>query len=313
MGHKLRIAVTGGTGFIGAALVRALLERGDDVSVLTREFQVQSSIPGCRYFVGDLERGEVPCSFLEGVDILFHCAAEYVRKDRIESINVKGTQMLLEIAEGRVAKWVQLSSVGVYGPQRSGLVSEGTAYRPINSYEISKLEADQLIISHCSKMGIPYSILRPSNVFGVGMKNNSLRALTQLIAKRLFFYIGSKPAMMNYIHVEDVVSALLLCGTRQEANGKVYNLSNDCLLSELVDAVADTSGVDRPKLRVPEYSLRWIVKTIEPFLSLPITTSRIDALTSTAEYSIKKISDELSYRPKRSVPVSIVDFVRGIQ
>src|SRR5260370_13194421 len=116
-------AVTGGTGFVGTALINRLLRAGtfSEIRVLTRRGRVQ---PGARVFRGDLLTDPLH-AFVEGADVVFHCAGELRREEAMRALHVDGTRRLVEAARGRVPRWVQLSSVGAYGRAvRDGLIDE---------------------------------------------------------------------------------------------------------------------------------------------------------------------------------------------
>lgn len=291
------IAVTGGNGFIGRHLVRSHVDRGDRVRVLTRRAEVPA---GAERFAGDL--GNIPQAFVQNADVLYHCAGEIRDADAMQRVHVDGTRALLAAAAGSVGRWVQLSSVGAYGVRRDGVVVETDELRPVGPYERTKAESDALV----EASGIPYSILRPSIVFGADMPNQSLRQLVRMIDRRLFFYIGRPGASANYIHVDRVVEALQLCATQDAALGEVFNLSDFLTLEEFVKTIAGALGQGEPKLRLPEWPLRLAARVPK----LPLTQSRIDALTTRASYPATKIITRLGYRPTVSLRNSLTAFVR---
>ncbi|MCY1409771.1 hypothetical protein D9M71_251270 [compost metagenome] len=180
-------------------------------------------------------------------------------------------------------------------------MTESTAPHPVGTYEVTKTIADDLIVEACDLPGLTYSILRPSNVFGEKMSNNSLRQLAAFVKRRLFFYIGFHQSIATYVHVDDVAAALMLCVTEPRAQGQIFNLSNDCLLSDLIGALAKHYSVSAPKLRVPISIVRLGVAVGSRLVSLPVTQERIDALTARTRYSTEKIESVLGFRPSKPV------------
>ena len=152
---------------------------------------------------------------------------------------------------------------------------------------------------------ITFTMLRPTFVFGAGMRNQSLISLARFIRRGLFFYIGKKGAVANYVHVDDVVDALRLCGFDRRAIGQTYNLSNDCVLEEVVESIAAQAGIPKPKLRVPRELAIVLVKTVGRFMHLPLTLERIAELTRRHKYPSDKICSQLGFQPKRYVPDAI--------
>jgi nucleoside-diphosphate-sugar epimerase/glycosyltransferase involved in cell wall biosynthesis len=312
----LRIAITGGTGFIGRRLIQAHLEKGDDVSVFTRKNSFNNETR-LSFIKGDLlDQRSNFSEFLNNVDIVYHCAGELNDEKLMFRIHVESTERLLQATLleserlGKAVHWVQLSSVGAYGPNLDGAnaersVTEETALRPVGSYETTKTQSDELIIQANAHPLFSFSILRPSNVFGEDMPNNSLRQLGKVVAKGLFFYIGRPNAKATYVHVDDVVEALILCGTDPRARGEVFNISNDCLFEEMVEAMANALDKPPPSIRVPELPVRALVFLMGKIFNLPLSSSRIDAFVSRTQYPHEKLERVLKFSPKISVISSI--------
>lgn len=314
------ILVTGASGFIGRALVGHLCSLGHSVAALSRK--TDNAFPvGVRSIRGDLSASSsLPSDLFRGVNAVFHCAGEINDPANMRRLHVDGTARLLDLAcreaarnGSRPIRWVQLSSVGAYGPGgRSGLervVTESSAENPRGEYEITKTEADQLLLKASKEGRISLTILRPSNVFGPGMPNRSLPNLLKAVRRGMFFYIGSREAISTYVHVDDVAHALAACASSPDAIGKIYNLSNDCPLSELVNAVADACGRNRPRLVVPESLVRLLTHVFEGRSFWPLTPSRIDALVSRARYPADLIRRELGFEFSRPVPVSALELL----
>ena len=141
---------------------------------------------------GDLEKpDDALARFSDRLDVLYHCGAEVVDVRRMYAVNVEGVRALLRAAAGRIGRWVQLSSVGVYGPSQSGVISEDTPVAPRGIYEQTKADADALIMEAGRLRHIAsYAVLRPSIVFGTGMPNQSIAQMMRVVQRRLFFYIG---------------------------------------------------------------------------------------------------------------------------
>lgn len=316
------VLVTGASGFIGRALVRHLLATGHQVRVLTRRPSDTVFPAEVVRIQGDLlEPDALPPGLLDDVDVLFHCAGEIADTSRMRRLHVDGTRALLNLAGQRSAlnpaaaplRWIQLSSVGAYGQAERGgtdrVVTEATPEHPRGDYEITKTEADHLLLVAATAGQVRLTIVRPSNVFGVGMPNRSLPGLVNAIRRGRFFYIGDRQAISTYVHVDDVARALVACAKHPVAIGKTYNLSNDCPLRELVDAVADACGRRRPWLVVPEAAVRAVTRLLAARPFWPLTQSRIDALVARTRYPSDLIRAELGFECARPVPVSVLELL----
>ena len=286
------IAITGGGGFIGSLLVDKHLKQGDQVRLLSRNTQLERK--NVQYFFGDLSNSSVDLSdFVDGVDILYHCAGEVNNKSLMQELHVNGTQRLVDVAQGKIGRWVQLSSVGVYGACRDGTITEDSKEQPFGIYEQTKTESDKIV----KNSGIPCAILRPSNVFGIDMPNQSLMGLLRTIQKGLFFYIGKKDkSLVNYVHIADVVEALMRCGSDDKALGEVFNLSQSETVEKMITSFASGIGSDKKILRLPEIVVRVLVSVFGKIPTFPLTSSRVDALTSRCVYDSIKVQKILGFK-----------------
>ena len=299
------IAITGGSGFIGRILVKKSLENNYKVRLLSRKSLPENE--GYIPFKGDLSDPKVDLSnFLDGVDILYHCAGEVINEALMNELHVNGTKRLIKQAKGKVGRWVQLSSVGAYGKCRSGVVTEKTKEQPLGVYETTKTESDNLV----KASGIPYLILRPSNVFGDNMTNQSLHNLFSMIQKGLFFYIGKKGSMLNYIHVDDVVEALVKCGENENITEEVFNISQSIILENLIVSLLNYEGKNTTFIRLPEWLVRLFTGLFKVIPKFPLTSSKIDALTLRSVYDSNKIQNLLDFQFKNSLEDDFKSFYR---
>lgn len=290
-------AVTGGTGFIGKKLIARLVERGNTVRLLTRSSTVSENPSLVEIHECDLLTAGVNelSTMLDGVDVLYHCAGQLKDTHTMKALHVDATRKLAEAAFQRIPHWVQLSSVGVYGPVAKGEITEDSALNPVGQYELTKAESDKIVIDAANKGSFTYSILRPSNVFGASMTNQSLLSMIAMIDRGFFFYIGKPGASANYIHVNNVVEGLLRCGTMQPAKGRTYDISDHCTMEHFVAVIANALGRTSPWLRIPEPIARLAGITLGRIPGFPLTQSRVNALVNRSIYPISRIQQELGY------------------
>ena len=308
------IAISGGTGFIGKKLALRHLALGDEVCVLSRGGSEKALFPKeITLYFGDLQNSKSLLPFVDGADVLYHCAGEIRNASCMHATHVEGTKNLIDAANGRIGRWVQLSSVGAYGQHRSGVITESTPLNPSGIYETTKAASDLLVESAGRDGMFSYTILRPSNVYGEDMRNKSLFSLIKMIKHELFFYIGKDNARANYIHVDNVVEAMFLCATRPQAKGEIYNLSDSCSLEHFVTVIADALSVPIPRARIPEWIAWCIAKSLGFVPRFPLTSARIDALTIQSSYSTDKIMRELGYKQVVSMDNGLKEMVRAFQ
>ena len=312
----MKVLVTGGSGFIGRRLVDVLRQEGHEVSVLSRRADCRFA-SDVRVVNGDLTSTECQLDgALEGCQVVFHCAGEIRDVTAMKALHVGGTQRLLAAVQKQAAQrakamhWVQLSSVGAYGHpsqyvNRERVVTEETPLQPQGEYEVTKTQSDELVVQAGKSAWLTYSIVRPSNVFGLEMPNQSLLKLGTMMRKGLFFFVGRPGAVATWVHVDDVVEVLRLCGSDPRAVGKTFNVSNDCLLEEMVGGIASALNLRRPWLRLPEWFVRAAVRVAAKVRKVPLTQEGINGLVRRTRYPYLKLERELGLTPRISVPEAI--------
>lgn len=174
----MRVAVTGGTGFLGSYLVRDLLATGVTVSVLARPSPRADRLAaaGVEIVSGDLRDAGSIARAVKDADIVYHLAAKVGAAPRNEyyETNVGGTENLLTACAGNgVGKLVYASSLAVYGPvSEGGSIDEFTPFddKPQlrDPYSESKIAADRLVSSFAMKTRLPTVIVREGIIFGPG-------------------------------------------------------------------------------------------------------------------------------------------------
>jgi nucleoside-diphosphate-sugar epimerase len=221
--HRQKTAcVTGASGMVGREIVQALLLQGWHVRVLTRKKDFP--VDGVEVFSGELTDLGILLSFVEGADAVFHCAAELHDEARMHQTNVMGTQTILQaMAEQHVDGLCHLSSVGVMGPDVTGLVDEQADCHPFGTYEETKFAAERLVSESlaCQKV----SILRPTNVIDDTHPGILQLSLRQDWKSRLALLIkGGECA--HLVHARDVAAAALHVMEHAECAG-VYIVGLD--------------------------------------------------------------------------------------
>jgi len=302
------VAVTGGTGFVGRRLVSRHLAAGDTVRVLSRRPRSASGLPDAVLsFQGDVRSGaKVLLPFVDGADVLYHCAAELHDEATMSAVHVAGTQSLLEAAEGRIGRLVHLSSVGVYGRAPGGRVTEDSPLNPAGVYEETKAASERLVREAFARGRVRASILRPSKIYGADMRPRDLFLLISIIDRGLFFYVGGAGAVANYVHVDNVVEGLACCAVGPADPCGIYNLSDCRPLEEFVSIIARELGVPAPTMRVPETLARVVAGLCGWVPGFPLTGARVAGLVNRTRYESARIERDLGYRR----PVTIENGLR---
>lgn len=267
---KPKVFLTGGTGFIGRPLARALIGRGWELVALVRRPESPHARAlaqlGARCVPGDVTERESLRAGMAGADIVIHNAAWYEvgiprrARPRMRAINVGGTANTLGVAEELgVARVVYVSSVAAYGDSGPTLRDEGFVRdRPCHSfYEQTKTEAHALALGY-QRGGLPLTIVCPAQV--MGPNDHSLFGhLLRLYLSGLLTPFGYAPEMLfSPAHVDDVAEGVALAAERGRP-GATYILAGDTL--RLRDMFAIWGGYPGG-MKIGFYIPRWLAEPI---------------------------------------------------
>jgi len=257
----MTILVTGATGFVGSAVTRQLLARGDAVAVLARPGSDRTNLIDLDLDIreGDLRDGASLLRALRGCDTLFHIAADYRLWTRnpseLYASNVEGTRLLMNAAlEAGVARVVYTSSVATLGIHPDGTAAnEDTAVsieNMIGHYKRSKYLAERVVDELVSVHGLPAVIVNPSTPVGPRdiKPTPTGRVVRDAAAGRLPAYVDTG---LNIVHVDDVAAGHILALERG-AIGRRYILGGENLsLRDILTMIATLCGREPPRIRLP--------------------------------------------------------------
>ena len=259
-----RTLVTGGAGFIGSNLVRALLERGDHVRVLDN-FSTgnRANLLGLEEDVeiveGELRSYERVHNAVRGVELVFHQGALPSVPRSVQdplttsAVTIEGTlNVLLAARDENVRRVVYASSSSVYGNAGTLPRTETQQPDPISPYAVAKLAAERYCVSFDRVYGLETVALRYFNVFGPRQDPNSQyaavvpRFIAAIDAGEPVPIHGDGTQSRDFTYVANVVAANLLAADRDGVSGRVLNVATGRQAS--VDELADAIGavLDKP-------------------------------------------------------------------
>ncbi|MDB9891199.1 NAD-dependent epimerase/dehydratase family protein [Alphaproteobacteria bacterium] len=308
------IFLTGASGFIGSQFLRIVMRRGCQVKVLSRDPGRWATNTSVAVYEGDLSREINWPRALMGVSVIVHMAAEIRDKNAMQSVNFDGPLRLLNAAiDAGVHRWVQLSSVGAYGAVQDGMVDEHWDDCPVGLYEKTKSDFDLALIEASKSSHLEVCIVRPSNVYGPGMRNQSIQQMLNAIQKNLFAFVGPEGASANYVHVQDVVKALDLCVKHPQAANQTYIVSAWATIEEMASGLAIGVGLNPPSRRVPLRVATLLAKAVQWWSRWPLTLSRVQAMSVRSRYSAEKIEKELGWKLTVPVKEGMREFARDLR
>jgi len=257
--------VTGGTGFVGANVVRELLAQGRAVRVLARPGSDRRAIVGLEVEIGEGDLLD-PASLrraVKGVNSVFHVAADYRlwarHPEELHRVNVGGTRAVLEAAgEAGVSRVVYTSTVGALGIPGDG--TPGTEATPVSlrdmvgPYKASKFLAEQVALGFAHQ-GLPVVVVNPSAPVGPWdvKPTPTGRMVVDFLEGKM---VATLDTGLNLVHVRDVARGHLLAAERGKI-GEKYILGNRNLsLAEIGALLSEIAGIRPPRVRIP-YWVAW--------------------------------------------------------
>jgi len=276
----MRALVTGGTGFVGSHVVRALLEAGHSVRVLHRHSSRLDALTGLDYesALGDVTDSKSLRAACEGMDWVFHVAAvaDYWRADprRMFAVNVDGTRKVLQAAQGAgVQRVIFTSSAAAIGLNDRGPANESVPFNlPPERflYGYSKAQAEAIVAEYVAR-GMDVVTLNPVVIMGPG----DLNMISGSFIVQLWRYQWLAPATYGAIAVIDVrdVARLHIAAAERGRRGERYILSAaNYRYREWFQMIADALGVAPPLLYLPTPVLPVIAAAIDSLRRLGVPT-----------------------------------------
>jgi UDP-glucose 4-epimerase len=256
-----RVLVTGGAGFIGSNLVRALVQRGDEVRVLDNySTGNRTNLAGLDVEIveGELRSYERVHNAIRGVEVVFHQGALPSVPRSVQdplttsAVNVEGTlNVLLAARDEDVRRVIFSSSSSVYGNSGTLPRSETMPLDPISPYAVAKLAAERYCVSFSRVYpGFETVVLRYFNVFGPNQDPKSQyaavvpRFITAIATAEPITIYGDGEQSRDFTYISNIVEANLLAADAKDASGQIFNIAAGVAasvneLSELIGRALD--------------------------------------------------------------------------
>jgi nucleoside-diphosphate-sugar epimerase len=305
------ILVTGATGFIGGHLVDMLVSRGYRVRCFVRKPNEHLKSLEVEVIKGDITNRGTLKNATRSADIICHLAAilgRYGVPDELYwKVNVEGTKNILEeCLKGSIKHFIYFSSADVVGPLKDPniLANETFPYNPSNIYELTKAEAEKLVLKYYHEFGLPVTIIRPAFVYGP--RDKHLFRLFKAVQEGKFVLIGNGESFIHPTYISDVIQASQLCLTKKRGTGEIYIVAGERPVTwrQLVEVIADVCSSPPPRLSIPIWLSKLLAFLMERISRIygsepRLTTSMVKYLTESRAYDITKAKKELGYKPLR--------------
>ncbi len=319
----MTILVTGANGFIGAAVIRALLSTGQRVRALVRPGSNRSNLDGAEIDTidGDITDIETLDAAMMGCQFVFHVAADYrlwvPDPEPMYATNVQGSINVIEAAaRANVEKLVYTSSVAVLGVNADGTPADEetpvAVADMIGHYKSSKYLAEKAVGKRAHELGLAVITVNPSTPIGPGdiKPTPTGRIILDAAAGRMPAYVDTG---LNVVHVDDVACGHLLA-LKSGTPGQRYILGGtDLSLREILTLVASRTGRSAPAVRLPHWFVTPIAYVSEGWARLTGSEPRVSiaGVRMSAKrmyFSSAKAVRELGYRsrpPEEAIAAAI--------
>lgn len=258
----MRAFVTGGSGFLGCHIVRALLERDTEVRCLVRATSPRTNLEGLEVELveGDLRDRAGLERAIKGCEVVYHCAADYrlyVRRPaEMYASNVEGTRnVLMAAAAAGVGKIVYTSTVGALGLRFDGTPADETTpvtlEKMVGHYKRSKFLAERVAEEWVAK-GLPVVIVNPSTPVGERdvKPTDTGRIVVDFLKRKIPAYVDTG---LNLIDVRDCALGHLLAAEKGRVGEKYILGCRDLELREIFEKLEEITGLPAPRRKVPHW------------------------------------------------------------
>lgn len=264
----MRVAITGGAGFIGSHLVERLVQRGDEVSVLDnlssgRLENLGDALQHVRFLKGDIRDHASIRSALEGAEAVVHLAALTSVRESMErpllyhEVNSTGTlNTLSESLRLGVRKFIYVSTCAVYGNPRKLPIREEHETNPLSVYAASKLSAEEYCRTYSRLGETRATILRLFNVYGPRQASGTYAGVIAQFVGRVKqglppVIYGDGEQTRDFIHVRDVVEYIVRA-VDSEANETInVGSGRSTSVNQLAELIIKTAGMDLTPVHEP--------------------------------------------------------------
>jgi len=261
MVNRSRVLVTGGAGFIGRRVVRALLAQGHEVTVA--DLRVFPD-PAVRSVIGDLSDPDGPARAVSpDTDVIIHLAAvtsvlaSVADPVSTHRLNVDATARLLELArENEVGTFLFASTNAVVGSGSAvgEVITERTVLRPLTPYGATKAAAEMLVGSYANCYGITGTSLRFSNVYGPGMseKDSFIPRLMRAARDDEGVHVrGDGTMLRDVVHVDDIVQGVFAAWEAGHNGPLILGAGRSVSVNDMVATARRVTGAAIPAENVP--------------------------------------------------------------
>lgn len=319
-----KVLITGATGFTGRVLTRKLAAAGARINAIARPSSDLGDLEelDITWFRGDVFDPETVGKAVEGVEYIFHLAAAFREvkgnDEGYRKVHLDSTKLLARAVQDKqeFKCFIHASTVGVHGHiPGDDLADENYRFSPGDGYQRTKLEAEQWLAEFAPKHNLPYTIIRPTPIFGPG--DGRLLKFFKMANNGYILMLGKGKGIYHLIHVDDLTEIFLLAGVSEKSRSQVFIAANDEPISiiDMGQAIAKARHKNIRVIRLPIWPFFLaadICKAICTPLGIqpPLYRRRVAFYTKDRKFNISKLNNVLGYTLQHSNEAGLEETAR---
>jgi len=326
--REKKLFILGATGFIGSAVTKRLINLGfKNINCLYRNENLKEKIfsgvdtSAITFLHANVSQSEVLKQGIEGADVVLNvsgAATDWGIKSEVWEVNVSTPKYIVSTIEEMksATHYIQITSASVYGFSKYQKSENSPLVKTDRFYTASKIELHSWLREEMRKShSFPITLLAPTIVWGTGDRVYIPIIKERLKSNQIFYF--TKTDAIDFVYIDDLVDAILLCFFNGQAYNQEYIISGPTpfTFEEYIAKIAEFSGLLTPKTRMPIWLallLAFIMENSARFINLynplyrpKITRLQVRLLSTPIKVSIDKAKRELRYSPE-------VDFAKGV-
>jgi dihydroflavonol-4-reductase len=320
-GEPARVFITGATGFLGGALVRAMAQQGAEIHAFVRPTADRSTLDGLPviWHEGNVTLPETLKGVFARAAFIIHAAGRLgeagIPEEIYQQIHVDGTHNVLAEAMDAMDKprVLYVSSPGVLGPIRGEPAGEDAPLAPSNPYERSKAAAEEVARGFAVR-GLPVIIARPEFVYGPGDRH--VLGMFRAVLRGQFFYVDAGQHFCHPTFIDDAVQGMLAC-MNQGRSGEAYHITGPrpVTFREFAETIAGALSVRAPRLSLPKWLAMVGAAGLETLWMLtgrkaPLSRTGVAFFSEDRRFSWQKAQNDLGYSPRYDLTAGVSQTVQ---